>query len=193
MGSSKGTPGRSAKKRKHGLRPSAEARERRKQLAGHERRRTTDAGDWQGVDGRPSSRCSRTSLGCTDPRHGGIQHHQEDQLRRTTILIVEQNVKQTLLVANRGYVLETGKIPSRGRDSPCLTTNTQDRLPGCLNPCPHAVGPPRPRPLTLHSRVATGPVWSSPNPAWRFFGWDGIGAWNCKNGLKAVRPLANQP
>jgi branched-chain amino acid transport system ATP-binding protein len=32
----------------------------------------------------------------------------------TTILIVEQNVKQTLLVANRGYVLETGKITNQG-------------------------------------------------------------------------------
>ncbi len=32
----------------------------------------------------------------------------------TTVLIVEQNVKQTLLVANRGYVLETGKITEQG-------------------------------------------------------------------------------
>jgi branched-chain amino acid transport system ATP-binding protein len=32
----------------------------------------------------------------------------------TTVLIVEQNVKQTLLVANRGYVLETGKITRQG-------------------------------------------------------------------------------
>jgi branched-chain amino acid transport system ATP-binding protein len=32
----------------------------------------------------------------------------------TTVLIVEQNVKQTLLVANRGYVLETGKITFKG-------------------------------------------------------------------------------
>ena len=32
----------------------------------------------------------------------------------TTVLIVEQNVKQTLLVANRGYVLETGKITRHG-------------------------------------------------------------------------------
>jgi branched-chain amino acid transport system ATP-binding protein len=32
----------------------------------------------------------------------------------TTVLIVEQNVKQTLLVANRGYVLETGKITHQG-------------------------------------------------------------------------------
>jgi len=32
----------------------------------------------------------------------------------TTVLIVEQNVKQTLLVANRGYVLETGRITTHG-------------------------------------------------------------------------------
>jgi branched-chain amino acid transport system ATP-binding protein len=32
----------------------------------------------------------------------------------TTVLIVEQNVKQTLLVANRGYVLETGRITNQG-------------------------------------------------------------------------------
>jgi branched-chain amino acid transport system ATP-binding protein len=32
----------------------------------------------------------------------------------TTILIVEQNVKQTLLVTSRGYVLETGKITEQG-------------------------------------------------------------------------------
>ncbi len=32
----------------------------------------------------------------------------------TTVLIVEQNVKQTLLAANRGYVLETGKVTNQG-------------------------------------------------------------------------------
>ena len=32
----------------------------------------------------------------------------------TTVLIVEQNVKQTLLVASRGYVLETGRITNHG-------------------------------------------------------------------------------
>ncbi len=32
----------------------------------------------------------------------------------TTVLIVEQNVKQTLLVADRGYVLETGRITNQG-------------------------------------------------------------------------------
>jgi branched-chain amino acid transport system ATP-binding protein len=32
----------------------------------------------------------------------------------TTVLIVEQNVKQTLLVGDRGYVLETGRITQQG-------------------------------------------------------------------------------
>ncbi len=39
----------------------------------------------------------------------------------TTILIVEQNVKQTLLVANRGYVLETGKITNQGTGQALLS------------------------------------------------------------------------
>ncbi len=39
----------------------------------------------------------------------------------TTILIVEQNVKQTLLVANRGYVLETGKITNQGTGKALLS------------------------------------------------------------------------
>ncbi len=39
----------------------------------------------------------------------------------TTVLIVEQNVKQTLLVANRGYVLETGKITNQGTGKALLS------------------------------------------------------------------------
>jgi branched-chain amino acid transport system ATP-binding protein len=39
----------------------------------------------------------------------------------TTVLIVEQNVKQTLLVANRGYVLETGKISNQGTGQALLS------------------------------------------------------------------------
>ncbi len=39
----------------------------------------------------------------------------------TTILIVEQNVKQTLLVANRGYVLETGRITTQGTGESLLS------------------------------------------------------------------------
>ena len=41
----------------------------------------------------------------------------------TTILIVEQNVKQTLLVANRGYVLETGRIISQGTGQSLLNND----------------------------------------------------------------------
>lgn len=39
----------------------------------------------------------------------------------TTVFIVEQNVKQTLLVANRGYVLETGRIINRGTGESLLS------------------------------------------------------------------------
>jgi branched-chain amino acid transport system ATP-binding protein len=39
----------------------------------------------------------------------------------TTILIVEQNVKQTLLVASRGYVLETGRLTLQGTGELLLT------------------------------------------------------------------------
>jgi branched-chain amino acid transport system ATP-binding protein len=39
----------------------------------------------------------------------------------TTVLIVEQNVKQTLLVANRGYVLETGKVTNQGTGQSLLS------------------------------------------------------------------------
>jgi branched-chain amino acid transport system ATP-binding protein len=39
----------------------------------------------------------------------------------TTVLIVEQNVKQTLLVAHRGYVLETGRITNQGTGKSLLS------------------------------------------------------------------------
>ncbi len=39
----------------------------------------------------------------------------------TTVLVVEQNVKQTLLVANRGYVLETGRITNQGTGKSLLS------------------------------------------------------------------------
>ncbi len=39
----------------------------------------------------------------------------------TTVFIVEQNVKQTLLVANRGYVLETGRIINQGTGQSLLS------------------------------------------------------------------------
>ena len=34
----------------------------------------------------------------------------------TTILLVEQNAQMALSVADRGYVLETGKVVSTGKD-----------------------------------------------------------------------------
>ena len=41
----------------------------------------------------------------------------------TTVLIVEQNVKQTLAIADRAYVLENGKIALQGTGEDCSTMN----------------------------------------------------------------------
>lgn len=38
----------------------------------------------------------------------------------TTVLIVEQNVKQTLLISDRAYVLETGRIVLEGSGASVL-------------------------------------------------------------------------
>ena len=38
----------------------------------------------------------------------------------TTVLIVEQNVKQTLAIADRAYVLESGKVVMQGTGSALL-------------------------------------------------------------------------
>lgn len=46
---------------------------------------------------------------------------QINQERGTTILLVEQNARQALDVATRGYVLQTGKIELEGRASDLQT------------------------------------------------------------------------
>jgi branched-chain amino acid transport system ATP-binding protein len=51
---------------------------------------------------------------------------QINQERGTTILLVEQNARQALDVATRGYVLQTGKIELEGRASD-LQTNEEVR------------------------------------------------------------------
>ena len=88
-------------------------RERRKQLAG-----TLSGGEQQmlaigrGLMGKPRLQMfDEPSLGLAPI----LVREVFNTIRKingegTTVLIVEQNVKQTLLVANRGYVLETGKI-----------------------------------------------------------------------------------
>jgi len=92
-------------------------RERRKQLAG-----TLSGGEQQmlaigrGLMGKPRLQMyDEPSLGLAPI----LVREVFNTIRKinsegTTVLIVEQNVKQTLLVANRGYVLETGKIANQG-------------------------------------------------------------------------------
>ncbi len=92
-------------------------KERRKQLAG-----TLSGGEQQmlaigrGLMGRPRLQMfDEPSLGLAPI----LVREVFNTIKRingegTTILIVEQNVKQTLLVANRGYVLEIGKITNQG-------------------------------------------------------------------------------
>jgi branched-chain amino acid transport system ATP-binding protein len=92
-------------------------RERKKQVAG-----TLSGGEQQmlaigrGLMGRPRLQMfDEPSLGLAPI----LVREVFNTIRRingegTTVLIVEQNVKQTLLVASRGYVLETGKITQQG-------------------------------------------------------------------------------
>jgi len=92
-------------------------RERRKQLAG-----TLSGGEQQmlavgrGLMGRPRLQMfDEPSLGLAPILVMDIFNTiKKINSEGTTILIVEQNVKQTLLVASRGYVLETGKITEQG-------------------------------------------------------------------------------
>jgi branched-chain amino acid transport system ATP-binding protein len=92
-------------------------KERRKQLAG-----TLSGGEQQmlaigrGLMGRPRLQMfDEPSLGLAPI----LVREVFNTIRKingegTTVLIVEQNVKQTLLAANRGYVLETGKVTNQG-------------------------------------------------------------------------------
>jgi branched-chain amino acid transport system ATP-binding protein len=92
-------------------------RERRKQLAG-----TLSGGEQQmlavgrGLMGKPRLQMfDEPSLGLAPILVLEIFNTiKKINAEGTTILIVEQNVKQTLLAANRGYVLETGRITSQG-------------------------------------------------------------------------------
>ena len=111
-------------------------RERRKQLAG-----TLSGGEQQmlaigrGLMGKPRLQMfDEPSLGLAPILVMEVFNTiKKINSEGTTILIVEQNVKQTLLVASRGYVLETGKDHRAGdRTIPAQQRTRQDRLPGCL-------------------------------------------------------------
>ena len=59
------------------------------------------------------------SLGLVaDPRPADLRDHPRDQRQGMTILLVEQNALQALAIANRGYVLQTGKVVLVGRRPP---------------------------------------------------------------------------
>ena len=47
---------------------------------------------------------------------------QEIQAQGTTVLLIEQNAKMALSIANRGYVLETGKIVLEGTGKELLAS-----------------------------------------------------------------------
>jgi branched-chain amino acid transport system ATP-binding protein len=92
-------------------------RERRRQIAG-----TLSGGEQQmlaigrGLMGKPRLQMfDEPSLGLAPLLVLEVLHTiKKINGEGTTILIVEQNVKQTLLVANRAYVLETGRITKEG-------------------------------------------------------------------------------
>lgn len=48
---------------------------------------------------------------------------QDIQKQGTTVLLIEQNAKKALSIANRGYVLETGKIVLSGTGKELLASD----------------------------------------------------------------------
>jgi len=46
----------------------------------------------------------------------------EINLRGTTILLIEQNARQALAIASRGYVLEVGKIAFEGPSTELMSS-----------------------------------------------------------------------
>ena len=68
---------------------------------------------------------------------------QEINKTGTTILLVEQNARMALLIANRGFVLETGRMMLNDTAANCWSNEDMKRtLPG--RPCPHQGGAPAP-------------------------------------------------
>lgn len=99
--------------------------ERKKQLAG-----TLSGGEQQmvaiarGLMSRPELLLlDEPSLGLM-PKMVELIFDMINQIKRRglTILLVEQNVQEALEIADRGYVLQTGKIVSTGRSSDLLSS-----------------------------------------------------------------------
>ena len=127
-------------------------KERRRQRAIAERRRTADGGDRARPDGPPRLLLlDEPSLGLAplvarqimalivDLRHQGC-----------TILLVEQNARIALGIADRGYVLETGRIALTGPAPNCST------IKRCRKPISAAQAPAPWKPASAPARHSMG-------------------------------------
>ena len=69
------------------------------------------------ADGEAAAAAARRALAGPRAGHraGGVPHHRRNPSRGTTVLLVEQNARMALSVADCGYVLETGRIVLGGK------------------------------------------------------------------------------
>ena len=77
------------------------------------RRRAADAGDRPGADGAAAAAAAGRAVAGAGAAPGGRDlrdHRARSTAQGTTILLVEQNARTALQIANRGYVLETGRV-----------------------------------------------------------------------------------
>src|SRR5438132_855631 len=74
-----------------------------------------------GSNGAGKTTTLRTISGLTPAAKGQVRLRGKDITQEgTTILLIEQNAAKALAVANRGYVLETGRIVKEGPTSTLL-------------------------------------------------------------------------
>ena len=86
------------------------------------RRRAADAGDRPLPDGRARAHHVRRAVAraCARPSSTSVRHHPRAQRDGITCLLVEQNVAQSLKLANRAYVLENGRMTLSGSGAELL-------------------------------------------------------------------------